>query len=540
MKFEAVRFTPLHDGSLRAEVRSTGGRLLRVTGRFEIIEPTTEGDDVMVSNPTLVKNVWAFAKHRHLYRTIDEVDQRESHRKQADAHAQLAENLADLIDRVGAVAVKGWCSACYIESGHRRVDTGKSSLPAYICVSCGAATLGCFAPHCDHMASRGFGTYRIPRYCAEHRHDIPSFERAGYRIKALEEYGQFLEYDKANLARATRLAATGLVTAGIVGTGGLMAAPAIGGAVGSFLGYSGAVATNAGLAMLGGGSIAAGGLGMAGGTYVVAAAGAALGSALGASVTNAYVSQDKSFKIELFRPGVGTPVIVTRGFMNEKSNDWRAPIEMVEQRYPDNPIYKLHWGSKELARLGALVLRGAGGKAAVGFVGKAAARASKVGAAKLGPIAPALLAREAATNPWHTAKVRADKTGVALAGILARTDAESFILIGHSLGARVMITAAQTLGTQPGTPRIDTIHTLGAAIDRKGNWRTLSEAVSGSVHNYYSTSDNVLKYAYAVAQAGSVAAGRQGFGTSYPNIIDHDVTARVAGHSDYFSKVNLT
>ncbi|OYD66999.1 hypothetical protein [Rhodococcus sp. OK302] len=39
--------------------------------------------------------------------------------------------------------------------------------------------------------------------------------------------------------------------------------------------------------------------------------------------------------------------------------------------------------------------------------------------------------------------------------------------------------------------------------------------------------------------AGSVAAGRQGFRTSYANIVDHDVTARVAGHSDYFSKVDL-
>jgi hypothetical protein len=98
---------------------------------------------------------------------------------------------------------------------------------------------------------------------------------------------------------------------------------------------------------------------------------------------------------------------------------------------------------------------------------------------------------------------------------------------------------ATALATQPGAPRIDTIHTVGAAIGRKGDWRTLSEAVSGSVHNYYSTSDKVLKYAYAVAQGGSVAAGRQGFGASYANIIDHDVTAQVAGHSDYFSKVDL-
>jgi hypothetical protein len=52
-------------------------------------------------------------------------------------------------------------------------------------------------------------------------------------------------------------------------TGGL-AAPAIAGAFGSiFLGYSGAVATTAGMAALGGGSIAAGGFGMAGGAALI-------------------------------------------------------------------------------------------------------------------------------------------------------------------------------------------------------------------------------------------------------------------------------
>lgn len=52
-------------------------------------------------------------------------------------------------------------------------------------------------------------------------------------------------------------------------TGGL-AAPAIAGAYGTFvLGYSGAVATTAGMAALGGGSVAAGGLGMAGGAVLI-------------------------------------------------------------------------------------------------------------------------------------------------------------------------------------------------------------------------------------------------------------------------------
>ena len=66
------------------------------------------------------------------------------------------------------------------------------------------------------------------------------------------------------------------------------AAPAIGGAIGVWGGLSGAAATSHGLALLGGGSLAAGGFGMAGGTVVVTAAGAGIGSAMGANVATSY------------------------------------------------------------------------------------------------------------------------------------------------------------------------------------------------------------------------------------------------------------
>lgn len=61
-------------------------------------------------------------------------------------------------------------------------------------------------------------------------------------------------------------------------TGGL-AAPFIGGLVGSAMGLSGAAATSAGLALLGGGAVAAGGGGVALGATVVAGAAAAAGAA---------------------------------------------------------------------------------------------------------------------------------------------------------------------------------------------------------------------------------------------------------------------
>lgn len=537
---EAVSFKPVsHDGMI-CEVRSPQGRLLRLSGKLDTVEPDTEGDDVMVENRALINNAWSYAKHELQYRRLKNDEKRASHRKQADAHAKVAENIAELIDFLGPSTRNGWCSACYTRSDHRKVQLGATSVPAYLCVTCGSPTLKCAAPGCMYMATRGFGSLRIPRFCAEHSHRLPSFERASDKVASLDDYEQLWVFDKSNLKLASRLILSGLLAAGVVGTAGLMAAPAIGGAVGTLVGgYTGAAATSYGLALIGGGAISAGGLGMVGGTYVIAAAGAALGSALGANVTSAYLSEDKSFRIEKFRDGSGTPVVVARGFMTEVDPYWRDAIAMIERRYPDSPIYRLHWGAKELGNLAALAIKNVGVKQAMAALAGAAARAGRVAAKKLGPVAPALLVADLAKNPWHTAMVRADRTGVALAGILARTETDNYILIGHSLGARAMITAAETLAISDDSPRIDTIHLLGGAEGKKRDWQRLNDAVTGSVYNYFSTNDAVLKFAFAAAQAGSVAVGLRGFESKFPNIKDRDVSSRVKSHFHYFRYVPL-
>lgn len=540
MTSDAVSFTPVsHDGMI-CEVRSPLGLLLRLTGTITAVEPTVEGDSPMTSNLALVHNAWAYAKNEKLFRRFKDETKKESHRKQADAHADVAAEIAKLIDGLSDDTRTGWCSACYARTDHRKVKTGRISVPAYLCATCGGPTLTCAAPQCDNMATRGSGSVRIPRFCAEHRHELPSFARASDKIDTVDQYEKLRVFDKSNLSRGSKYAMAGVFAAGVVGTGGLLAAPAVGGAIGTLVGgYTGAAAASYGLAMLGGGAVAAGGLGMVGGTYVVAAAGAALGGALGASITNGYVSEDKSFAIEKFRDGPGTPVIVARGFTTEKDQNWKSAMRMVEERYPDSPIYRLRWGSKELGNLAALAVKNMGAKQAMAAVGGAAARAGRMAAQKLAPIAPALLVGDLVKNPWHTAVVRADRTGVALAGILARTRVEGYILVGHSLGARAMITAAETMGTSKDAPTIEAVHLLGAAEGKKADWRPLSEAVAGTVNNYYSTNDGVLKYMYAAAQAGSVAVGLRGFDCKYPNIKDRDVSAKVAGHSEYFDNVKL-
>lgn len=561
----SIRVRVIDGTRLRAEVISDQGARLEAFGAFTDIAPRVEGYGPLASNRSLISNLWAFAKTAYAARTISKgeafaisdpdeqsaalrliKERRRALERQSAEFARVAQWIADVADDVSPLDTRiGWCSSCFAKTEHRKSNRPVGQLPVYVCQVCGSPTLPCAAPGCENMAVRSRGAVRVPQYCAEHRHAIPGFEKAQKQIGGLWDYEAYLSYDKPNLSGVTRaavFAAAGLAAAVPVA---LIAAPAIGGAIGSLGGFgvlSGAAASSHGLAVLGGGSIATGGLGMAGGTAVVTAAGAAVGGTLGASITNSYIREDKSFRIELLRPGTGgVPVIVANGFLTEGDVDrwggWRA---IVDARYPDSPVYRVRWGAKELRDLGKL---GAGlfGKAGgVAAAKGAAAHAAKAGARFFGrTVGPALLAADLAKNPWHVAKTRADKTGVVVGDIVARTNAEAYVLVGHSLGARVMAVAAQALGTKPDGPRLQSVHLLGAAIGAKPAGDALTAAVDQAVYNYYSLNDSILKLVYRLAQGGQVAAGFSGFAQASERLINVDVSDQVKTHFDYQGVVHL-
>ena len=261
------------------------------------------------------------------------------------------------MDTLSGDTEEGRCSRCLTKSTHRK----SKSKSLYVCENCGSATSHCTVPQCDNFAAAGLGLVALPTVCAEHLHQVPDFERLDHRIDDLTQWRELREFKAANVGRAAKLAAAGVATLALGATGGLLAAPMVGGAVGTtFLGFSGAVAQNAGLAALGFGSLASGGLGMAGGSMVVAAAGGLLGSAYGVKALNSYIGEDDSFDIQCVRKGSGTPVLIARGFTTEKKLDWRTEVKAVEAAYPDSPIYLVTWGSKEMLELAGFLAPGAG------------------------------------------------------------------------------------------------------------------------------------------------------------------------------------
>lgn len=543
----------LEGDRLECVVTPEHGDELRLFGKTSDIEPERAGASPLGAYPAIVDNAWAFAKYTYLAVNLPTIAEQKAAAKSAKAHRRTTEWLVGLADEPVSVVRHGWCSSCFAQGEHQKVKLSAGHLPAYLCRNCGTPTLVCAAKDCSHMAVRSKGPVRLPRFCAEHRHDIAGFEKASVHVDTLDRYKELFEYEQPNLSRVSKVVGAGATVLAAVATAGTITAPAVGGAIGtavSSLSFTaatplyGAAATSYGLALIGGPS------GMAGGTIVVAAVGGAVGGVMGSSVVNAYLREDDSFHIEQLRHGPGTPVIVCNGFLSEAGEGWAEWFDIVTKRYPDSPVYRVQWGAKELRNLGALASFSALKTLSVSQVKKAAAAATKVGAKKLGPIGAATIVAGVAKNPWHVAVHRAEKTGVIVADLIARTKQDSYVLVGHSLGARAMAVAAQTMGTDPkdravnalhssSAARIEAVHLLGAAIDREIDETALTARVDDCVYNYHSENDDVLKYLYTAAQGGKQAAGRRGFTSESRRLKNIDVSGDVGGHSEYHGAVDL-
>lgn len=442
-------------------------------------------------------------------------------------------------------SIHAYCSWCFEKTTHRLVEQNYLRRNVYECTSnkCKKMneteedqdfkkTVQC--RFCQNMAKTG--KYWDDRLCAEHSGVIASFEKLNIKLEDITDYKKIFERNSWNIQK---IVMTGLFTIGgavIIGPIAFAVAPAIGGALGAALGYSGAVATNVGLATIGGGALSAGGFGMAGGTAIITATGAMLGGTFGGVVSNSYFGDIDGFDIELIKRGTGPKVIFVDGFLTQKNSnplDWTRSLGVV---YPNNPWYYLKWESKRLYDLGGHLGGHGANVSAEALLKKWADQASKAAAKKVGPAGPISIALTLAglvNNPWSVASAKAAKTGIVLADIIARTN-DDYILCGHSLGARVIYYALESLKTKE-TYFIDSAHLLGGAVGNQAeDWEQTAKAVKKTIHNYYSNKDRVLASMYKLGTFfASDPIGRNPIITDDSRIKNHDVTAFVSGHGEY-------
>ena len=215
------------------------------------------------------------------------------------------------------------------------------------------------------------------QYCAEHKHIVANFETLEADLENPSEYLKIYEKTKKNYAKISKIALIAIGGGVILGPLAYFAAPSIGGAIGAYLGYSGAVATNVGLASLGGGAIAAGGFGMAGGTIVLTAIGSSVGGALGAYVGSSYFGAVDDFEVKEIRKGKNPAIITVNGFLSQRTegiNNWE---DSINELYPNNAWYHVNWEAKRLYDIGKLFATGIGNETIRYGITVAAKKASK-------------------------------------------------------------------------------------------------------------------------------------------------------------------
>ena len=384
----------------------------------------------------------------------------------------------------------------------------------------------------DTNSSRKFNQHDL--YCGEHRGTVANFSTLNSSLKDPSDYGKVYEARSTNVAKYTGLGLAAVGGVAVVGPIAALSAPALGAAIGSMYGLTGAAATAKGLALLGGGALASGGFGIAGGTAVVTSVGASIGSGLGAYIGNSYLGEIQGFDIKKVRNGSYPAVITINGFLSqgeENPSDWE---QVIPAEYESRAWFHVNWEAKNLLKLGGLVASNVVKGTFEGMVKVAASKASKKAAAKLSPVARVMDVMLLSTNPWHVAFVKAEKTGIVIADILRRCEGEHFILMGHSLGARVIHNILCSLATTD-MQIVEEVHLLGGAVDcDEKSWMFAKRSVSGKIYNYYSDHDDVLRYLYKVGTFfSSTPVGRNPINGDPEEFVNINVSSLVSGHMKY-------
>lgn len=138
-------------------------------------------------------------------------------------------------------------------------------------------------------------------------------------------------------------------------------------------------------------------------------------------------------------------------------------------------------------------------------------------------------------NPFSVAKSRADKAGEVLAdALIDKVQGERpVILIGYSLGSRLIFSCLQSLAKRGAYGLVEDVILMGSPTPSNGeHWRRIRSVVSGRVVNAFSENDSVLAFLYRTSSLQLGVAGLQPV-ENVPGVENIDVSDIISGHLRY-------
>lgn len=242
------------------------------------------------------------------------------------------------------------------------------------------------------------------------------------------------------------------------------------------------------------------------------------------------------FSVTRLRSGYGPALIFVNGFLNGTEQDFSEWLTPIELRFPHNPCYGVRWNSGSLLEIGAFMTQ-FGTLTGAALTRVVAAQAVRVLAPSVAGVGLASCLCGLIGNPWHKAYRGAKGAGKHLAQWLQQAGEAEYILMGHSLGAKVVFHALNTLAREPEpSGRVRDVYLLGGAVSNAAShWEHIPPLLSGTMYNVFSRNDDVLRVLYRAAQVGtSTPIGYAGLDLpSWPQLVNLDATPWVEGHSAY-------
>lgn len=147
------------------------------------------------------------------------------------------------------------------------------------------------------------------------------------------------------------------------------------------------------------------------------------------------------------------------------------------------------------------------------------------------------------STPWTQALQNAQNAGKQLAEVINKNMEKDIKinLYGHSLGCRVIYYALQEL-KKLDNKNIQNVYLFAGAIgqNHKENWQEVSKVINGTIFNYYSEKDRILKILFQLFYAGSnKPIGLEPIKSTSIKIKNMNKTCLIKSHMGWKRNLNL-
>lgn len=237
------------------------------------------------------------------------------------------------------------------------------------------------------------------------------------------------------------------------------------------------------------------------------------------------IATDK-FKITKHKQGFNPVVITISGFTSEDEENFSFWENQISKQYPNNSWYHLEWNSEKYLNIFNYKTE----PTRIEKIVKNLVLLTSYGRSYY-------LAKWIANNIWHKAVRNSKKAGELLAEVLHSSKQQEFILIGHSLGARLIFNCLTYSHENNLETNIHEIHLLGGAVTNDiKKWKVLEPQIKSKIYNYYSKNDYILTFLYKI---GELSFSPVGLGPIQTEKVDNrDVGRIIKGHTQYIPKFN--